>query len=135
MSTQNKKVKEVMFRFPNFPIVKEKTILKEALEKMDEFHLGIACVTNENDKLLGVITDGDIRRKLLNIQKPLSAFFVDDVINQAIKNPFTITSNITLARCIAIMEEKQIWDLPVVDNSTLVGLLHLHSVTKALLGD
>lgn len=133
MSTQNKKVKDVMFNFPNFPIVKEKTILKEALEKMDEFHLGIACIINENNHLVGVITDGDIRRKLLKIQKPLSAFFVDDVINQAIKNPFTINSNIALADCMSLMEEKQIWDLPVVDNNTLVGLLHLHSITKALL--
>ena len=135
MSIQNKKVKDVMFHVPNFPIVKEKTILKEALEKMDNFHLGISCIIDENSHLIGVITDGDIRRKLLRVQKPLSAFFIDDVINQAIKNPVTTSSDMNLPNCITLMEEKQIWDLPVVDNNCLVGLLHLHSITKALLGE
>ena len=133
MSIQNKFVGDVMLNTSNFPIVKEDSILKVALEKMDEFRLGIACITNENHQLLGIITDGDIRRKLLSVQKPLSAFFIDDVINQAIKNPVTTSSNLTLAHSITLMEQKQVWDLPVVDSGNLVGLLHLHSATKALL--
>ena len=133
MSIKNKKAKDVMFHIPNFPIVKEKTILKDALDKMDKFRLGISCITDENNHLIGVITDGDIRRKLLRVQKPLSAFFIDDAVSQAIKNPVTISSDMNLRHCITLMEEKQIWDLPVVDNNCLVGLLHLHSITKTLL--
>lgn len=133
MSIQNKYVSEIMLDTFNFPIVKENCILKVALEQMDYFRLGIACITNEQNQLLGIITDGDIRRKLLRFQKPLSVFFIDDVINQAIKTPITTSSNMTLAHSVTLMEKKQVWDLPVVDNSNLVGLLHLHSATKALL--
>ena len=133
MSIQNKKVNDVMLDIGSFPTVNDSTILKEALERMDDFRLGIACVINHNSQLLGIITDGDIRRKLLVVQKPLAAFFIDDVINQAIKNPVTISSEISLVDAVSLMEEKQVWDLPVVDNSKLVGLLHLHSAAKALL--
>ena len=133
MSIQNKNVNDVMLDIGNFPIVSDDTILKEALEKMDDFRLGIACVIDHNSQLLGIITDGDIRRKLLAVQKPLAAFFIDDVINQAIKNPVTTSSEINLVDAVSLMEEKQVWDLPVVDNSKLVGLLHLHSAAKALL--
>jgi len=133
MSIQNKIVKDVMLDIGSFPIVNDRTILKEALERMDDFRLGIACVIDHNSQLLGIITDGDIRRKLLVVQKPLAAFFIDDVINQAIKNPVTISSEISLADAVSLMEEKKVWDLPVVDNSKLVGLLHLHSAAKTLL--
>ena len=133
MSIQNKKVNDVMLDIGSFPTVNDSTILKEALERMDDFRLGIACVINHNSQLLGIITDGDIRRKLLVVQKPLAAFFIDDVINQAIKNPVTTSSEINLVDAVSLMEEKQVWDLPVVDNSKLVGLLHLHSAAKALL--
>ena len=137
MSTPNNNmnVSKVMLNLGNFPTVKEDTILKEALEKMDSFRLGIVCVVNNNDELLGIITDGDIRRKLLSVQKPMPAFFVDDAINQAIKNPITISSEASLSEGIIIMEENQIWDLPVVSDGELVGLLHLHSAIKALLQD
>ena len=133
MFTQNKNVSQVMLNTKEFPTVTEDTILKESLEKMDSFRLGIVCVVNNNDELLGIITDGDIRRKLLSVQKPLPAFFVDDAINQAIKNPITISSEASLSEGILLMEENQIWDLPVVDDGKLVGLMHLHAAIKVLL--
>jgi DeoR family transcriptional regulator, catabolite repression regulator len=135
MYTQNKSfvVGNVMLSTLEFPSVLGDTILKEAFEKMDSFGLGIVCVVNNKDELLGVITDGDIRRKLLTIQKPLPAFLIDDAVNQAIKKPITISSNLTLVEAVRLMEKKQVWDLPVVDNGKLVGLLHLQTAIKALL--
>ena len=133
MSIQNKKVGDVMLGVGSFPVVTENTILKEALEKMDDFRLGIACIIGGNDELLGIITDGDIRRKLLSYQKPLAAFFIDDVINQSIKRPLIATSNMSLIDAVDLIEEKQVWDLPIIDDSKLVGLLHLHSVVKVIL--
>ena len=133
MSIQNKKVSDVMLDIGSFPIVNDSTILKEALEIMDDFRLGIACVIDHNSQLLGIITDGDIRRKLLVVQKPLAAFFIDDVINQAIKNPVTTSSEISLVDAVSLMEEKQVWDLPVINSGKLVGLLHLHAAIKELL--
>ena len=129
------KVGKVMLNSGEFPAVQGDTILKEALEEMDSFGLGVVCIVNKDNELLGIITDGDIRRKLLSVQKPLPAFFIDDAINQAIKNPITISSEASLSEGIIIMEENQIWDLPVVSDGELVGLLHLHAAIKALLQD
>ena len=122
-----------MLAFGDFPVVDENTIVKEALEKMDTFHLGIVCITDSDKQLLGIMTDGDIRRKLLAVQKPLAAFFIDDAINQAIKNPHTATYDTSLFDAVNLMEEKQVWDLPILDNNKLIGLLHLHSAVKSLL--
>jgi len=101
---------------------------------MSRLNLGIACVVSEDGLLKGIITDGDIRRKLLKIQKLFSAFFVDDSIDHAIKQPITATTTQTLAEAVALMGQKQIWDLPVVsDTGVLIGLLHLHPAVEALL--
>ena len=83
-------VKEVMLSKDKFPQVNSKEFLKVALDKMSEFSLGIVCII-ENKTLKGIITDGDIRRKLLNVQKPFSAFFSDYVIDHSIqKIPFAM---------------------------------------------
>ncbi|MES2413929.1 MAG: CBS domain-containing protein [Pseudomonadota bacterium] len=137
MSTPKNKtmlVNEVMMSLERVPVIKEAVILKEALEEMGRTRLGIACIVNGDNKLLGILTDGDIRRKLLKVQKPFSAFFVDDALDHAIRSPMTIKPGDTLVQAVDVMEQKQIWDLPVVDdNGVLVGLLHLHPAVQALL--
>ena len=135
MSTQNNDVTitTVMMPIGAFPVIAEQTILKEALEEMDNFRLGVACVVNNEGHLLGILTDGDIRRKLLSVQKPLSAFFIDDAIEHAIVNPIVISPSHSLYEAVVLMDKKRVWDLPVVDNNKLVGLLHLHPVVDALL--
>lgn len=128
-------VGDVMLPLNRFPVIEETIILKEALEEMGKFHLGIACIVDSGSRLLGILTDGDIRRKLLKVQKPFSAFFIDDALMHAIRSPVTIRPNDSLIRSVEVMEEKQIWDLPVVDDrGSLVGLLHLHPAIQALLG-
>ena len=128
-------VSDVMMPLDRFPVIQESVILKEALEAMGHTRLGIACIVNEDKRLLGILTDGDLRRKLLKVQKPFSALFVDDAIDHAITSPTTTTPEDTLVHAVGIMEDKQIWDLPVVDRSgKLVGLLHLHPAVQALLG-
>ncbi|MBN1636152.1 MAG: CBS domain-containing protein [Deltaproteobacteria bacterium] len=138
MSTLKNKytlVSEIMMKPDAFPILLEKVFLKEALEAMGRFRLGIVCIVNERFQLLGIITDGDIRRKLLKVQKPFSAFFVDDALIHAIRMPTTIQPTATLIEGVELMGQKQIWDLPVVDASgKLVGLLHLHPAIRAVLG-
>ena len=128
-------VSEVMMPLDRIPVIGETVILKEALEEMGRSRLGIACIVDVDTKLLGILTDGDIRRNLLKVQKPFSAFFVDDALDHAIRSPLTTQPNDTLVHAIGLMGQKQIWDLPVVDDQgTLVGLLHLHPAVQALLG-
>ena len=129
-------VKDVMMTLDSFPVIFEDMIFKEALEEMNSKKLGISCVVNKENILRGIITDGDIRRKLLKIQKPLSAFFVDDCIEHAILSPLVVNPDSTLEYAVELMKNKQIWDLPVVSTTnSLVGLLHLHPVVEALLKD
>ncbi len=126
-------IKDVMLSLDKFPVIKDTVILKEALEEMSIKKIGIACVINSDFKLLGIITDGDIRRKILSIQKPLSSFFIDDCIDHAILSPQTINLNDTLEFAVDLMGEKKVWDLPVLENGILKGLLHLHPLVKLLL--
>ena len=128
-------VGDVMLSTDRFPVVAETVILKEALESMGKFRLGIVCIVDDAGKLLGVLTDGDIRRKLLKVQKPFSALFVDDALDHAFREPTTTRAKDTLVHAVEVMGKKQIWDLPVLDdNGKLVGLLHLHPAVEALLG-
>jgi len=138
MSIQNNNqmlVSEVMMPLDQIAVIGESVIMKEALEEMGRSHLGIACIVDDKNKLLGLLTDGDIRRKLLKVQKPFSALLVDDVLEHAICSPTTIKPDITLKDAIILMGEKKIWDLPVVNSEGMVvGLLHLHPAIQALLG-
>jgi arabinose-5-phosphate isomerase len=129
------KVKDVMIPVGKFPIIEKTTILKEALTEMGEANLGLVCIVNNNKELIGLITDGDLRRKLLEVQKPFSSFFIDDAMVHAKKNPITCSPDDELKKIVNLMGDKQIWDLPVVvdKNKKLVGLLHLHPAVKKLM--
>ena len=128
------KVKDVMILIGDFPVIDQKTILKEALTEMGEVNLGLVCIVNTSNELLGLITDGDIRRKLLKVQKPFSAFFVDDALVHAKRDPIICNPDDNLKDVVDLMGKKQIWDLPVVDiENKLVGLLHLHPAVKKIL--
>ena len=127
-------VRDVMILTKDAPLVNEKEILKVALERMSLTHLGIICITNANNVLLGILTDGDIRRKLLKIQKPFSALLGDDVLDHSIRTPIIIGPDASLSDAVRLMGSKKIWDIPVVsDDGLLVGLLHLHPAVEALI--
>ena len=69
------KIKKYIISIDNIPHINDDALFKEALDEMIKNKLGIICILNKNYILKGILTDGDIRRKLLKIQKPLSAFF------------------------------------------------------------
>ena len=50
------------------PLANQRSLLKEALDEMDVHRLGVACVIDSDHRLVGIITEGDIRRKLLRVQ-------------------------------------------------------------------
>ena len=136
MSNKKKlSIKNILIPNTKIPIVNEKNILKDALELMSIYKFGVCFCINKKGKLLGVITDGDIRRKIIKIQKPFSALLTDDIKDHINKKPKTITINSSLRRSINIMKKNLIWDLPVVDKkNNLQGMLHLHPIVKYFLG-
>lgn len=128
------KVSDVMLPLEKFPVLNHEAILKVCLDEMANYRLGIACIVDVSGHLLGIFTDGDLRRNLLRIQKPFASLFVDDVIDHSNCEPFKVLPSDSLAFAVNLMEVHQVWDLPVVDSSNmLVGLLHLHPAVKALL--
>ena len=130
----NLSVADVMLPLDKTPKTNGRTLLKEALDIMDNHRLGIVCVVNADGNLDGLITDGDLRRLLSNVQKPLAALMSDDVIVHAIRSPTTVAGPTPLREAVEIMGKKQIWDLPVVNQGKLQGLLHLHPAISAIIG-
>lgn len=128
-------VKEIMLNLNEFPIVDQGELFRESIEEMNKFGLGIACIVDSNNKLKGILTDGDIRRLILRVQKPLAALFVDETFNYS-TTKFTSLNELThLNEAVTVMERHKIWDIPITDkNGTLKGLLHLHPALKFVLG-
>lgn len=127
-------VSDAMIPLAESPVVSEREIVKVAMDRMNNARLGIVCIVDSSNVLLGIMTDGDIRRKLLSSQAPLSSFLVDDALDHAIKKPLTTSASSLLVDAIELMGVRQVWDLPVVDeNDVFVGLLHLHPAINAIL--
>ena len=130
------RVDEVMLPLDRVPVIGPKSLLKSAIEAMTNHRLGMACIVDESGKLLAVLTDGDLRRMLLRVQKPIAALMADDAIAHATVEVLSCSPGDQLHDAVALMGERQIWDRPVVDETgRLVGVLHLHpAVTKLLAG-
>lgn len=128
------KVKNLILDHSESAVVNETTILKETMEKMIQFKIGMACVVNEKKNLIGVITDGDLRRKLLKNQKPWSALLNDDVIDHCKKKPLTIKQNDSIEKALNVIIKNKIWDLPVLDNKNkFQGILHLQNILELIM--
>ena len=134
--SNNKKysINSLIIPISKIPVLGEKNMLKEALEEMMKYKFGICFCVKKNGKLSGILTDGDIRRKILNVQKPFSALLGDDLLLHINKKPKKVFYNSNIDIAFKIMKKNTIWDLPVVDkNNHLQGMLHLHPVVKFFL--
>jgi CBS domain-containing protein len=133
-SMTNLKISDVLLPLDKIPVVSPTTLFKESIEKMGLYNLGILSIIDDNGKLVGIITDGDIRRIILKSQKPFAALFVDDSILHANAFPMCTMLDAEVSEAISIMEDNKIWDLPVVDkDGHLLGLLHLHPIVKYMM--
>ena len=132
--SNKKRIDNLIIPNSKIPVLYGKNLLKEALEQMSKYKLGVCFCINKKGNLVGVMTDGDIRRKILNVQKPFSAFLNDDFEEHINKKPKKIKLNSNLKNALSVMKKNLIWDLPVVDkNNKLQGMLHLHPVVNFLL--
>ncbi len=107
------------------PWVKLQTELSDIIYEISSKRLGATAVTDDDNKVIGFITDGDIRRML---QKGIS---VENVLAQDIMspNPKTIGEEEMATKAFQIMEHYKITQLPVVDSSdNYIGIIHLHDI-------
>ncbi len=120
------RVGEIMFKASTAPWVVTGSFMKDAISQMDKFRLGAVLVLDKEKKLLGIITDGDIRHIVASQNGDLQTQKVDSVMTQS---PQSLTADSFLYDALNLMEQYQITVLPIVDQETRIdGLLHLHDI-------
>jgi arabinose-5-phosphate isomerase len=99
--------------------------MPDVIYEMSRKKLGVTAVV-ENEKLVGIISDGDLRRLLEKRGKDVLDLTAGEAMT---KNPRTIAAGEFAATALALMEEKKITSLMVVDkDGTLEGIVHLHDL-------
>ncbi len=126
------RVREMMVSGVDVPIVKESVPLSEAIYVMTSKRLGATCVVGDDGKLRGIVTDGDLRRLLQHKQD-----ITNVVASQAMTaNPKTIVDDTLASDALQLMETFNITQLIVLDDDRRpIGIVHLHDLVKAGLGE
>ena len=118
-----------MISLEKFPVLESDATLKNALDAMTKYHIGVACFVDSNRHLVGVLTDGDLRRLILTKQNPLPALLVSHAIDFGSREPISVKESDSIEAAITLMHDRKIWDLPVIDeNMKIMGLVHRHDL-------
>jgi arabinose-5-phosphate isomerase len=107
------------------PVVAPTSSIKTVIMEISEKRLGVTAVV-DNNKVIGIITDGDIRR-MLNKTETISGLTAQDIMT---KNPKMIKSTDMVSDALNILEDFSITQLVVVDDFEYKGVLHLHDILK-----
>jgi arabinose-5-phosphate isomerase len=122
------RVDELMVKGKDMPVVRTSTSLRETILVMTSGRLGAACVVDSAGKLVGIITDGDLRR-LVQKNIDFSQLIIDDVMS---RNPKFVKQNTLAVAALEAAENFNITQLVVVDDAHKpVGVVHLHDLVKA----
>ena len=121
-------VGDLMHSGEDVPRIKEDADVYQVLKEISDKRLGMTLVLGNQDQLLGIITDGDIRR-LIEKQKDISQARAMDMMAS---NPKTISKDTLAAKAVRIMQDHSITSLVVTnDDQEIEGVIHLHDVLKA----
>jgi arabinose-5-phosphate isomerase len=117
-----------LMKSQNLPIVSKETKVKDAIIKISEGRLGTVLVTDESDRLVALVSDGDIRRALLRDDFSLEA----NVLEYATLSPMTCEDeNMLASEALVLIEEKKIQLLVITDkNKKIKGVLHIHTLIE-----
>ncbi len=120
------KVKDLMRSGNDLPLTSQDCKLSEALIEMTKKCLGCTGIVDQSQKLIGIITDGDIRR---HIEENMLNKNVAEIMT---KNPLTVEDNSLAVEALALMNQKSITSLFVVDQEKIVkGIIHIHDCLKS----
>ena len=113
-------VKNVMHQGNKIPLAEEKILMNNVIIEMSKKRFGCVGVTSKNKKLVGVITDGDLRRHMKNniLEKTAGEIMK--------KNPKTINKEMFVTNALEIMEKNKITQVFIVQNNKPIGILHIH---------
>lgn len=121
------KVKDLMKK-EGLPIITKDTKVKDAIVKISEGRLGTVLIADKDNKLIALVSDGDIRRALLDEKFSLE----DNIFKYATMNPKTLDDEDILAsEALVLIEEMKIQLLVVTDkNKNIKGVLHIHTLIE-----
>jgi arabinose-5-phosphate isomerase len=119
------KVKEVMLTHAHIPMVPMGATVKQAIEEINEKQIGATLICAQDQRLAGIISDGDLRRALIS-REAIHQLKVEEIMSPS---PKTIDENETSIEALGLMEAHAITHLVVVDEHTRVkGIVHLHDL-------
>ncbi|MBI5203407.1 MAG: KpsF/GutQ family sugar-phosphate isomerase [Nitrospirae bacterium] len=122
------KVKDLMHTGDALPLVSPDKSMTKAVMEISSKRLGVAIVVDSDKKILGVITDGDLRRGIEKWGKAVFDMKAGEVMT---KNPKTISEDELAAKALSIMESKSITSLAVPDSDGKAkGIIHLHDILR-----
>jgi len=123
-------VSELMRRGDAVPKVPSGASMADAVHEMSAKGLGMTCVVDGEGKLAGILTDGDLRRRMLAAERPL-----DGAVESAMtKRPVTIAAEALAGEALRILEERKITSLAVTGaDGKLAGVLQIHDLWRTQL--
>jgi len=119
------KVDDLMHRGDELPVIRPDASFREVVAESTRPNLGAACVVDKDHCLVGIVTDGDMRRSLLR-ENVLEAR-AEDIMT---RNPVAIESEGSINAALELMEARKIYVLPVVEPGSrrLVGMIRMHDI-------
>jgi len=122
------KIRNLMHKGQRIPCVPMDAPMREVLEEMSQKKLGMTCVIDDGKKLLGIITDGDLRR---NIQKHGRQFHKKIARECMTPDPITIDKDDLATKGLNLMEENKITSLIIKNKKgEIEGIVHLHDLWR-----
>jgi len=119
------KVQEIMLTGKKVPVVSIGKTMRHAIQEINRMQIGASLVVERDNILVGIVTDGDIRRCLM-AQELIYDRPVEEVMT---RDPKTLGPNSLASQALSIMEKHQITVLPIVNPVRKVrGILHLHDI-------
>ncbi|MBP5442044.1 MAG: KpsF/GutQ family sugar-phosphate isomerase [Treponema sp.] len=118
------RVSDLMAKKEKNAIVSNKVFLRDAIIELGQKGLGIVSVVDDRNSLLGVVTDGDLRRLLLK-GVDVYKIHIEDVMT---KNPITIQTEKLAVDALKLLKTKNISSMPVLENKTIVGTIRLQDI-------
>ena len=121
-------VSDIMHTGGDVPIVRGESNIYDVISEMGRKRLGSCIVVDDNEQIMGFITDGDLRR-LIEMKKDISETTAGELMG---KNPKTIYPDSMGTKAVQVMEEHSITCLIVsADGKSVDGIIHLHDLLKA----
>jgi len=122
------RLNDIMHKDERLPVVSENALIKDALIEMSLKGLGMTAIVNADKKLVGLFTDGDLRR-ILDLQIDIHQ---DNIATVMTKFPIVAQADMLAAQALNIMEDKKINGLIIVDNNqTPIGAMNMHDLLRS----